>query len=97
MTLPLQRDMAAFIDACRAADEQDAPFLVRAAQAIRESGLELDALAVALDAMASRMTRRIQLAQRWDDAGMLAETDVDMRADDFARDKPNGPIRRKRK
>jgi hypothetical protein len=85
VTDSVTRDMATFIAATKAADEQDAQLLLAVVRKLREDDdLRYEHCSTALDAMARRMTERLRAAERWDKAGMLDETDVGMHVDDFA-------------
>lgn len=102
MTSATERDLATFVAATKAADEQDAQLLIVVVRKLREDDdLRYEHCATALEAMASRMTERIRSAQRWDEAGMLEDTDVTLPLDLFrdielevdraaGSDKPNG-------
>lgn len=77
MTSPTERDLATFVAATKAADEQDAQMLLAIVRKLREDDdLRYEHSATALEAMAKRMTERLRAAARWDESGMLDETDV---------------------
>lgn len=85
MTSPTERDLATFVAATKAADEQDAQLLLAVVRKLREDDdLRYEHAATALDAMARRMTERIRAAERWEHAGMLDETDVGIPLADLA-------------
>jgi hypothetical protein len=74
VTTSLEIELASIAAAFKAADEADAPTLLRAVQSIRAETVALDDVACDLEAMAKRMATRMRALQRLEARGVLDDT-----------------------
>lgn len=76
MTAALVGELATALRALLESARAEAQLLVRVAQALRATTPELDREADELDALARRCTERVRLLERYEDRGLLEDTQV---------------------